>query len=188
MKRRNPTAKRNLIKTTRTHQRKTRCNTPGALPAITRDIPAVISPDTGTPGPRRQSTRVCMQTMDSMINFTPGPIIIPPYPVPRLRASARLISQQALNAMTMPESIKAPVVFTPRHFVCKAYKDHIPNYAHFTSPMVHPQTGETITSYKRLMNDPETAEIWQMAFGKDLEKWHRVTTKQGRWAQIQSLS
>jgi hypothetical protein len=33
--------------------------------------------------------------------------------------------------------------------------------------MVHPNTGETITSYTRLMNDPKTAEIWQMAFGKD---------------------
>jgi hypothetical protein len=102
--------------------------------------------------------------------------------------SARLISQQALNAMTMREAINAPAIFTPRHFVCKAYKDHIPNYAHFASPMVHPKTSETITSYKRLMNDPKTAEIWQTAFGKDLVEWHRVTTKQGRRAQSQSSS
>ncbi len=33
--------------------------------------------------------------------------------------------------------------------------------------MVHPNTGEAITSYKQLMNDPETAEIWQTVFGKD---------------------
>jgi len=33
--------------------------------------------------------------------------------------------------------------------------------------MVHPTTGETISSYKRLMHNPVTAEIWQMAFGKD---------------------
>jgi hypothetical protein len=33
--------------------------------------------------------------------------------------------------------------------------------------MVHPITGETISSYKKLMNDPATAEIWQMAFRKD---------------------
>jgi hypothetical protein len=33
--------------------------------------------------------------------------------------------------------------------------------------MSHPTTGETISSYKRLMNDPETAEVWQTAFGKD---------------------
>jgi hypothetical protein len=33
--------------------------------------------------------------------------------------------------------------------------------------MVHPTTGETISSFKQLMNYPETAKIWQMAFGKD---------------------
>jgi hypothetical protein len=31
---------------------------------------------------------------------------------------------------------------------------------HFASPMVHPTTGETKSSYKHLMNDPETAEVW----------------------------
>jgi hypothetical protein len=81
--------------------------------------------------------------------------------------SARLISQQALNAMSMCEAINTPGAFTPKHFVCKTYEDHIPNYAQFASPMVHPTRGETITSYKRLMKDPKTAEIWQTAFGKD---------------------
>ena len=38
---------------------------------------------------------------------------------------------------------------------------------HLAMPMVHPTTGETISSYKKLMNDPITAEIWKMAFGKD---------------------
>jgi hypothetical protein len=33
--------------------------------------------------------------------------------------------------------------------------------------MVHPKTGETISSYKRLMHDPAMAEVWQTAFGKD---------------------
>ena len=33
--------------------------------------------------------------------------------------------------------------------------------------MVHPITGETISSYKKLMKDPATAEVWQMAFGKE---------------------
>ena len=32
--------------------------------------------------------------------------------------------------------------------------------------MLHPVTGETISSYKRLMKDPATAEMWQTAFGK----------------------
>ncbi len=149
MKTRDPTAKRNLIKTTHTHQRKTRQNTPGALPAITRVVPAVIAPETEPPGPRRQSTRVRTQATDAPINCTPEPVIIlPPYPVPRTRASTRVISQQALNAVTMRKAIDAPRIFTPQHFMRKAYEGNIPNYAHFASPMVHPKTGETITSYK----------------------------------------
>ncbi len=40
-------------------------------------------------------------------------------------------------------------------------------FEHYTNPMVHPVTGETISSYKKLMNDPTTAEGWQTAFGKD---------------------
>jgi hypothetical protein len=38
---------------------------------------------------------------------------------------------------------------------------------HFLCPMVHPSTRETISSYKKLMNDPAVAETWQTAFGKD---------------------
>ena len=38
---------------------------------------------------------------------------------------------------------------------------------HFALPMVHPTTRETISSYKWLMNDPATVEVWQTAFGKD---------------------
>ncbi len=33
--------------------------------------------------------------------------------------------------------------------------------------MVHLTTGKMITSYKKLMNDHETAEVWQTRFGKD---------------------
>jgi hypothetical protein len=31
-------------------------------------------------------------------------------------------------------------------------------------PMVHPVTGKTISSYKQLMKDPTTAEMWQTVF------------------------
>jgi hypothetical protein len=33
--------------------------------------------------------------------------------------------------------------------------------------MVHPTTGEMISSCKQLMHDPDTAKIWQTAFGKN---------------------
>jgi hypothetical protein len=51
---------------------------------------------------------------------------------------------------------------------------------HFASPMVHPATGETISSYKKIMNIPATAEIWQLALFKILVAWCREITKQVR--------
>jgi hypothetical protein len=52
----------------------------------------------------------------------------------------------------------------------------VPNYAHFVSLT----TGEIITSYKRLMHNPKTAEVWQTAFGKDFGSMGRETTQ---WAK-----
>jgi len=106
MKARDPTAKRNLIKDTRTHRRRTRNNTPGAVPAIQRVAPALISPDKTPARATRKSTRI----------GTEGPVIvIPPYRMlgGGTQASARLISQQALNAMTMRESLTPTQIFTP---------------------------------------------------------------------------
>ncbi len=40
-------------------------------------------------------------------------------------------------------------------------------FEHFASPMVHPITGKIISSYKKLMNHPATAEVWQTAFGEE---------------------
>jgi hypothetical protein len=39
-------------------------------------------------------------------------------------------------------------------------------------PMVHPTTGETISSYKCLMPNLATVKIWQTAFGKE---WPKAT-------------
>ena len=78
------------------------------------------------------------------------------------KARAAIISQQALNALTTQEALYKHVAFTHPKFV-----DSRPNFAHYTSPMIHPVTGDIISSYKRLMNDPATAEVWQTALGKD---------------------
>jgi hypothetical protein len=40
--------------------------------------------------------------------------------------------------------------------------------------------GETISSYKRLMNDPETAKVWQTAFGKDFGGMAQGDNKTGQ--------
>jgi hypothetical protein len=41
------------------------------------------------------------------------------------------------------------------------------NFEHYMNSMVHPVTGCTLTSYKKLMHNPTTAEIWQTTFSKD---------------------
>ncbi len=106
MKARDPTAKRNLIKDTRTHRRITRNNTPGAVPAIQRVAPAVILPDERPAPTTRRSTRVGTKE---------GPVPVNS-PLRKLgggiRASAQLISQQALNAITMREALTPPQIFT----------------------------------------------------------------------------
>jgi hypothetical protein len=82
--------------------------------------------------------------------------------------------------MTMKEALYLPVAFSPSHLTMPAFVEKIPNYAHNASPMVHPTTGKTITSYKRLMNNPKTAEIWQTAFGKDFGSMAQGDNKMGQ--------
>ncbi len=47
-------------------------------------------------------------------------------------------------------------------------------------PMIHPATGETITSYKKLMHDPTTKDIWQTVFGKDFGGMAQGDSKTGQ--------
>ena len=54
------------------------------------------------------------------------------------------------------------------------------HFEHYTNPMVHPVTGETILSYKKLMNDPATAKVWQTAFGKDFGGMVQGNNKTGQ--------
>ncbi len=46
--------------------------------------------------------------------------------------------------------------------------------------MVHPVTREMISSYKKLMNDPATAEVWQTAVGKDFGGMAQGDNKTGQ--------
>jgi hypothetical protein len=47
-------------------------------------------------------------------------------------------------------------------------------------PMIHPTTGKTITSYKKLMHNPATMEIWQTAFGKNFGGMAQGNNKTGQ--------
>ncbi len=53
------------------------------------------------------------------------------------------------------------------------------NFEHYAMLVVHPATGKTISSYKQLMNNPVTANTWQMAFGKDFGSMCQGDNKTG---------
>jgi hypothetical protein len=54
------------------------------------------------------------------------------------------------------------------------------DFVQVAMPMVHPTTDKTISSYKRLMHDPATSEVWQMAFGKDFGGMAQGNNKTGQ--------
>jgi hypothetical protein len=61
------------------------------------------------------------------------------------------------------------------------------NFEHYANPMVHPVTGCTISSYKKLMHNPAMAEVWQQLLVKILVAWHRDATRQDRRARMPCL-
>jgi hypothetical protein len=61
--------------------------------------------------------------------------------------------------MTMKEALYVPKAFNHSGCTTPAFIDHVPNYAHYASPMIHPVTGETISSYKCLMHNPNMVEV-----------------------------
>ncbi len=175
-------AKRNLILTKRSHCQPTCNNMPGDILQITRDVRPTITPDyvsrkhnvTKNYTLQRSPRLISKMPAKRRVTFTPiqGSIAS--------KAQSHIISQQALNAMTMKEALYPPMAFSPSHLMMPAVVDKIPNYARYASLMVYPATGETITSYKRLMNNLEAAKIWQTAFGKDFGGMAQGNNKTGQ--------
>jgi hypothetical protein len=94
---RSPTAKCALRDTPRLHQRVTRNNTPGAVPAINRT-------HTGTPSPAR---RMSPRTKTTAIAAPTTTVAMPN------RWQLHLFTQQALNVLTPLELATADTIFTP---------------------------------------------------------------------------
>ncbi len=91
----------------------------------------------------------------------------------------------AVNPLTLKEEATISSIHTP-HAILKHANVPI-NFEHYANPMVHPVTGRTISSYKKLMHDPVTAEVWQTAFGKDFGGMVQGCNKQGRRARMPCL-
>ncbi len=90
------------------------------------------------------------------------------------------MSQQAINVCTIREKATYQPIFTPLALIKHAIIAVVHKCEHYANPMVHPVTGETISSYKKLMNDPTMAEVWQTAFGKDFGGMAQGDNKTGQ--------
>ncbi len=87
--------------------------------------------------------------------------------------------QHTINLLTLREQASSSTIHTPRALM-KHAKMRV-NMEHYANPMVYPVTGRTISSYKKLMHYPATAEVWQTAFGKDFggmaQGWNKTGQK-----------
>ena len=96
------------------------------------------------------------------------------------RAQQRMVTQQAINVLTIQEQSSTERIFTP-NAIMECATTHGPTQCeHSANPMVDPTTGEKISSYKHLMTDPEMAETWQTAFGKDFGGMAQGDNKMGQ--------
>jgi hypothetical protein len=100
-----------------------------------------------------------------------------PMSIPRF-CNTQIISQEALNHLLMDDIQNDATNFTPTKLM--QVQTAPVDFEHFAMPMIQPVTGETISSYKKLMNDPATAEIWMTAFGKDFGSMCQGNDKTGQ--------
>jgi hypothetical protein len=77
-----------------------------------------------------------------------------------------IISQEAINFLTNCIWENLPDIYTPTKLMPTSTLTCL-DHKQVAISMVHPITGETISSYKQLMHDPTTAETWKTALGKD---------------------
>ena len=78
--------------------------------------------------------------------------------------NVRFISQEAVNFLVVNDPVTTPHAFVPLH-LRESYTAR--DIALYGFAMVHPVTGEHITSYRKLMNNPATSDVWMTAFGKE---------------------
>jgi hypothetical protein len=87
-------------------------------------------------------------------------------PIASRLCNHNIINQQAISFLTDEVWNNSALIYTPENLQLKETPTAA-NLEHLAMPMIHPTRGETITGYKKLINDPATMEIWQTTFGKD---------------------
>ncbi len=144
----NPTTKWTLKLTKRVHCQLTRNNIPETVPSITRAPPRRPPPTATKATPVRQSPRLSKTAQ--RIQNAGLPKQIPKVQFVRIVGQLRnhsLISQEAITILTDKVWNNLPPIHTPENLWPKENATDA-NLEHLVMPMIHPTTGETITSYK----------------------------------------
>jgi hypothetical protein len=138
------------------------------IPRIT-DAPGIIEARNLT-AKRKLKEMPCAYrrvTRNNTLGIVASPVAPTPYvPIPS-GAQQPIVTRHAINLLMTNKCVVCNLARTPTALLPSVVKWEPPHFEHFACPMVHPVTGKTISSYKKLMHDPATAETWQTAFGKE---------------------
>jgi hypothetical protein len=173
----NPMAPQVLHNKQCTNQQQMQNNTPGALPAIHKahripvlpifiKIPKVPTKPIPVPTPTSTNnvTKPCCS--HHLKNLT----------LPHFH-NVRFISKEVINSFITNDLSNSSPAFTPLK-LCPKYTT-TSNLKHYALAMVHPVTGKHIKSYRKLMQDPATLDVWMHTFGKDFGRMAQGNTKTG---------
>ncbi len=157
----NPAAPRVLKQKQQTHQQKTRCNNHGSLPTI-----------------------VQMQFLPPLPLFTEIKPTVPTIPSRSTNSTATPQQSHRLSQMTLPCMQQTRIISQEAiyHLVptkCDRLNPQQQNLEYYAMLVVHPITGEHITSYHCLMLDPLTSKVWMTAFEKDFGSMAQGDEKTG---------
>ena len=133
-----------------------------------RSCPFIAPPTPRVGNWGAQSTRVELSRLTTKATVTDVPSV----------AQQRIMTQQAINVLTLQEKASFNTIHVPTKLMREA--SILVKFKHYANPMVYPVTGKTISSYKQLMNNLATAEVWQTAFGKDFGDMAQGNNKTGQ--------
>ena len=134
----NPTAPAQVWGAPRTHTRQTRTNTP-----ITPTVTPTPEPTPPTPTTHNHGTHQ------------------PPRRSERIAPTHNHVTQQT------PRRSERIALLSPRLYSNMALHTDPRTFQPLCFAVTHPTTGESITKYKRLQNDPLLCKAWTRAFGKE---------------------